>query len=62
MLIENRKIYNDDGNYNFPLDDKDIKTIIKDYKNNSIKFKKEYLFFKEKTNKNKILRDYSYFQ
>lgn len=61
MLIENRKIYND-GNYNFPLDDKDIKTIIKDYKNNSIKFKKEYLFFKEKTNKNKILRDYSYFQ
>ena len=60
MLLEIRNIYND-GDFNFQLDDKDIKTIIKDYKNNSIKFNKEYIFYKEKTNKNKILRDYSYF-
>lgn len=60
IRIEIRKLY-DDGDYNFTIDNKDINRIINDYKNKSIKFNKEYIFLKEKNNKKKILREYSYF-
>ena len=56
-----RKIYLD-NEYKFDLEKDEINKIIMKFKNNSIKFTKQYIFIKNKDSKgNDFLRDYSYF-
>lgn len=62
-IIKNKiiEIYNE-KQFKFKLSNIHINLLINKYRNNSIKFTKQYIFNSDKLNKgNTILREYSYF-